>query len=477
MPETPEIIRKRKRNMARNENFRTSLNAGFRGSIFSGGGGAESTPAAVAAVWAGGAGGSISGSGAGQLSLDSEEEGAGEEGLVPLDGLIRRWPGRREQIEELALLIGEGDDGVPVPPILVTGPPCCGKTEVVRALLDHRICCYVYVNCCEVLSKRGVMEAVLEQVAGGSRESILEARRISRRFGEAQSDAANFVEEGDWLPQNDQEEPAAANPEAEEVLEDGGEPGHQEGSKLFLVFDNAEALLGEATSGVGVGAGGGGSFRGAALVDRLARLSDMMAAYTGFAAAGGGIGGSDIRGSSDTTTVDDGSGTFRPGSGTIGCGSSGIGGDGGTAATPSPPPPPGSLLPSLPPVCPILISKNIFFASEIMSGGGGGGGGRGGGGGGGGSGGSVAGMRSLVARACPLQLRFPPYGPKDLPDVMTATADAFGVDLTIDLSNINFNLNLGGGRGEGGSGNYGVKDLCNLLSRDNYWVVAAAPNY
>ena len=107
MPETPEIIRKRKRNMARNENFRTSLNAGFRGSIFSGDGGAESTPAAVAAVWGGGAGGSISGSGAGQLALDSEEEEAGEEGLVPLDGLIRQWPGRREQIEELALLIGE----------------------------------------------------------------------------------------------------------------------------------------------------------------------------------------------------------------------------------------------------------------------------------------------------------------------------------------------------------------------------------
>lgn len=32
------------------------------------------------------------------------------------------------------------------------------------------------------------------------------------------------------LFQNDQEEPAAANPEAEEVLEDGGEPGRQEGS-------------------------------------------------------------------------------------------------------------------------------------------------------------------------------------------------------------------------------------------------------
>ncbi|CAN0562904.1 unnamed protein product, partial [Laminaria digitata] len=61
------------------------------------------------------------------------------------------------------------DDGVPVPPILVTGPPCCGKTGVVTSLLDNRGCSYVYVNCSEILSKRGLMEAVLEQVAGGSR--------------------------------------------------------------------------------------------------------------------------------------------------------------------------------------------------------------------------------------------------------------------------------------------------------------------
>lgn len=58
-------------------------------------------------------------------------------------------------------------------------------------------------------------------------------------------------------------------------------------------------------------------------------------------------------------------------------------------------------LPSLPPVCPILISHNPFFASEVMDGMGGGGG----------KGGARGGVGSLLARACPLQLRFPVYSP------------------------------------------------------------------
>lgn len=50
----------------------------------------------------------------------------------------------------------------------------------------------------------------------------------------------------------------------------------------------------------------------------------------------------------------------------------------------------------MPLVSPILISQNLLFASEIMAGG---------------SDGSGAGEggRSLVARACPAQLRFRPY--------------------------------------------------------------------
>ncbi|CAN0284217.1 unnamed protein product, partial [Ectocarpus sp. 13 AM-2016] len=86
--------------------------------------------------------------------------------------LEERWPGRKQEISELAGLIGESTDGVPVPPLLVTGPPCTGKTSVVRAVLDHRGCSYAYVNCAEVVQRRDLLEALVEQVAGGSRYSI-----------------------------------------------------------------------------------------------------------------------------------------------------------------------------------------------------------------------------------------------------------------------------------------------------------------
>lgn len=120
MPETPEIVRKRKRNMERNANFRTNLDAGFGGSLLPTGEGAESTLAAASAVATAarvgactGGGGSSSSSNRSGVSqplrnLEEEETGGGEgEGLVPLDSLMRRWPGRGEQIVELAQLIGE----------------------------------------------------------------------------------------------------------------------------------------------------------------------------------------------------------------------------------------------------------------------------------------------------------------------------------------------------------------------------------
>ncbi|CAN0000741.1 unnamed protein product, partial [Sphacelaria rigidula] len=57
-------------------------------------------------------------------------------------------------------------DGVPVPPLLVTGPPSTGKTSVVRAVLDYRGFSYVHVNCMEVVAKNNLFEAVIEQTAG-----------------------------------------------------------------------------------------------------------------------------------------------------------------------------------------------------------------------------------------------------------------------------------------------------------------------
>ncbi|CAN0266445.1 unnamed protein product [Ectocarpus sp. 12 AP-2014] len=89
--------------------------------------------------------------------------------------------------------------------------------------------------------------------------------------------------------------------------------------------------------------------------------------------------------------------------------------------------------PRLPPICPILISQNGFFASEIM-------GGRGGGGDWRGAGGR---NRSLVMNAYPVQLRFPPYSKEHLPSVLASTAHMFGLDL-------NVNLRDGGGNSEGG---------------------------
>lgn len=59
--------------------------------------------------------------------------------------------------------------------------------------------------------------------------------------------------------------------------------------KLFVILDNAEALLGEGVAGIGVGAGGskalGNSWRGPDLLTRLARISDMISSFNGFAGA------------------------------------------------------------------------------------------------------------------------------------------------------------------------------------------------
>lgn len=52
--------------------------------------------------------------------------------------------------------------------------------------------------------------------------------------------------------------------------------------KVFVVLDNAELLLGEFVSGVGVGAAGGTSWRGADLLERLGRLPEMVSSFYGF---------------------------------------------------------------------------------------------------------------------------------------------------------------------------------------------------
>lgn len=60
-----------------------------------------------------------------------------------------------------------------------------------------------------------------------------------------------------------------------------------------MVLDNAEALLGEAAAGVGVGAGGpgasGSNWGGPDLLARLAKLPDMVASFSGFGGASRGV--------------------------------------------------------------------------------------------------------------------------------------------------------------------------------------------
>lgn len=63
----------------------------------------------------------------------------------------------------------------------------------------------------------------------------------------------------------------------------------------------------------------------------------------------------------------------------------------------------GDAVAALAPLCPIMISQNLFFASEIMAVGGESSSSSGGGGAG------LVGARSLVASATPVHVRFKPY--------------------------------------------------------------------
>ncbi|CAN0096878.1 unnamed protein product, partial [Scytosiphon promiscuus] len=414
--------------------------------------------------------------------------------LAPLRELVKQWPGRKEEIHELAGLIGESTDGVPVPPLLVTGPPCSGKTSVVRAVLEHRGCSYTYVNCVEVVRRRDLLEAVVEQVAGGSREDILTANRVDRSFGSAAardggSSAQPGTGEGSLDDSNARSFTVFAQSSSggrrervtvlrnEAFLHVQSRAGCREGGafvsrrthqrkrgegrsapqrpkcsswnvffrqlaallarrssalafapKLFVVLDNAEALLSESVAGIGVGAGGSGAagnhWRDQDVLTKLAGLQGMVDSLTGFAGDGGTIGtysSAEISNpfelffsfarrsaaSSDNDRSLSGNVRQRP----VRKGK----------PTPNPEPKPGS------------VTANGFFASEVMGGRGGGlteyrsAGGR---------------NRSLVACVSPVQLRFPPYTKEQLPDVIAATAHMFGLDL-----NVRFFFSIGGALG------------------------------
>ncbi|CAM9665810.1 unnamed protein product [Pylaiella littoralis] len=501
---TPEIVRTRRLNIQRNAvrwnaiglsptagaagassgrsggTSSSSGGGGGGGREGRGGGGSLLSGAVAAAAAGGGAGkgrerGGVGGGGGG---------GGGGHGhrcaLVPLDVLVKRWPGREEQIAELAGLIGESTDGVPVPPLIITGPPCCGKTSVVRAVLEHRGCTYAYVNCAEVFRRKDLLEAVVEQVAGGSWEDILMANRVDRSFRSAAArdpeessvpgpegvslsggeggiagmndDDHHDNEEDDANLQQQQQKPTLGKrrqPQRPKCsswnvfyrqlaallarrsstlgrdschessttgsgggIGDGGSGGGGGGCgcgvsrrppefppKLFVVLDNAEALLSESVAGIGVGAGGSGTtgnlWRGQDMLTSLASLQGMVDSLSGFAGMRAPL-------ATDNSQQHQQQGQQqRPRA----CCQRDC----------------QHHLP--PPVCPILISQNGFFASDVMGGRGGAGDWR-----------SAGGRhRSLVASVCPVQLRFPPYSKEHLPDVLTAIAHRFGLDLNVDL--------------------------------------------
>eukprot|EP00903_Cladosiphon_okamuranus_P012843 g12001.t1 len=487
---TPEILRRRRDNIQRNAVQWNALGLpGASGAGGGGGGGGSLLSGAITGNRLGSdrGGGGVAGRGAtGAGDGGGGGAGAGEGSvLAPLGGLMKEWPGRAQQITELAGLIGESNDGVPVPPLLITGPPCSGKTSVVRAVLEHRGCSYVYVNCSEVVQRRDLLEAVIEQVAGGSREGILVANRVDRRFASDTTTQKNEPSSSGPAV----EEPSALGPgsiepvgedelsQDEDGVEDyveaasgvhqqnrgkgrnrqpqrpkcsswnvffrqlaallarrsgalvkgtaarnsnggggrggvgGGESPPEFAPKLFVVLDNAEALLSENIAGIGVGAGGlgtaGNGWRGQDMLTSLASLQAMVDSYMGF--AGG------------TPAAEAGFGFDASSSSS-------------SAASTAPAPPSRHHHNALPPICSILVSQNVMFASEVM-------GGRGGGSDWRGAGGS---NRSLVASTCPVQLRFSAYGTEHLPDVLTSIAHKFGLDLNVDLQAV-------GGRGPGGS--------------------------
>ncbi|CBJ32697.1 putative Mn/Fe superoxide dismutase [Ectocarpus siliculosus] len=191
-PGTPEIVRKRRNNVNRNNAKWNAIGLpAVNGGAAASGGAATSNGCSRSLLSA------VAGPGATRNGHAGEKRGGGGvhgghnrigDALVPLAGLEERWPGRKQEISELAGLIGESTDGVPVPPLLVTGPPCTGKTSVVRAVLDHRGCSYAYVNCAEVVQRRDLLEVLVEQVAGGSRDDILAANRVDRTFGDASTE-------------------------------------------------------------------------------------------------------------------------------------------------------------------------------------------------------------------------------------------------------------------------------------------------
>ncbi|KAL2642334.1 hypothetical protein R1flu_009921 [Riccia fluitans] len=75
-----------------------------------------------------------------------------------------RFPGRRDQVDDLLCILGEPSDIFP--PVLVYGSPATGKTSIVREALSLLGRPHAYVSCRSCHSPRLVFESVLNQILG-----------------------------------------------------------------------------------------------------------------------------------------------------------------------------------------------------------------------------------------------------------------------------------------------------------------------
>lgn len=84
-------------------------------------------------------------------------------GQADLTTWLGRWPHRDAQVARLARLLAHST----VPDMLVYGPPCTGKTGVVRDLVACRK--HAYIKCCRSSRLRPTLAAVISQLAGSKR--------------------------------------------------------------------------------------------------------------------------------------------------------------------------------------------------------------------------------------------------------------------------------------------------------------------
>ncbi|KAI8467253.1 MAG: origin recognition complex subunit 5 C-terminus-domain-containing protein [Monoraphidium minutum] len=79
-----------------------------------------------------------------------------------LKELHAAWPHREQQVEQLLALLQQRH----APDILVHGPPCTGKTSVVRAAAARRP--HAYLRCTRSSKLRAVLSSILSQLQGGA---------------------------------------------------------------------------------------------------------------------------------------------------------------------------------------------------------------------------------------------------------------------------------------------------------------------